>query len=108
MEEGGGFFLGELGQNIFNWGEGGGGYVVGVVVECKYLYEEVYYPLFSGAFLDPGLVGLGWYGVLGYCVLNLLSIVADAVTYFCKMNPCFEKTGNTTSCWDFRAQHIRP
>ena len=53
--------------------------------EFTRLDEAVYDPVSSGACISPGLVGKGWYGVLGDFLLNLSTIVANAVTSFRKM-----------------------
>ena len=61
---------------------GGDDYVVGMDGECSHLADTVYNTVSSEASLAPGLVGRGWSGVFGNFLLNLLTIFANAVTYF--------------------------
>ena len=63
-------------------GKDGGDSVGGMDGECTCIAEEVSYPNSSEDCLAPGLVGQGWSGALGYFLLNLSKIVADAVTSF--------------------------
>ena len=64
---------------------GGGDSIVGMDGECTHLAEAVSDPVSSEAHLAPGLVGRGWSGIPGNLLLNLLTIVDDAVMSFWNM-----------------------
>ena len=66
-------------------GRYGGDSVGGMDGECICLAEAVSYLDSYEDCLAPGLVGQGWSGALGYSLLNLSKIVADAVTSFRNM-----------------------
>ena len=93
--------LEELAVKFIKLGGGwGGDSVVGMDGECTCLAEAVSDPVSSEARLAS--VWRGWYGVLGGFLLDFLTIVANAVTSFRQMWPCFSKAGHPTSWWNLR------